>query len=143
MLMMVAQFSFGQTISDFVNSFKTNPACQYMPISKEMMPMVASQAPENVRPLFEKMEGMEMLMINANDDLKAQIKASLSKLNDNGYEKKQIAEGQESMVSYIKIEDNVVKQMLTVVEQGNTCICMVMKGSFAVDDLKKMASAGQ
>ena len=139
LLILVAQLSFGQTASDFMKSFKDNPACQYMPISKEMVPMIAAQAPADQQAIFKKIEGMEMLVCaNTAEALKKQMKAALAKLDAN-YTKQEMDEGGNKAIIYFKINNDVVKEMLAYAEQGPMTMCTTIKGSFSLDEILAMA----
>ena len=139
LLMLVAQLSFGQTASDFVNAFKNNPACQYMPVSKEMIPLFASQAPAEVQALFKKIEGMDLMVFtNTDNTLKKQMKEALTKLDAN-YTKQEMEEGGNKAVIYFKLENDVVKEMLAYAEQGPMTMCTTIKGSFTVDEILALA----
>lgn len=139
LLILVAQLSFGQTASDFVNAFKNNPACQYMPISKEMVPLVAAQAPADQQAIFKKIEGMDLMVFaNTDDTLKNQMKGALAKLDAN-YTKQEMDEAGGKAIIYFKIENDIVKEMLAYAEQGPMTMCTTIKGSFSLDEILALA----
>ncbi len=140
MLVLMAQMSFGQTATDFVNSYKSNPACQHMLLSKELIPMMAAQAPEETKAMLKKVESMDMMMFQSCPaDLKENLKKDLTKLTNNGYVKNDVEDKGTSATILIKMDKEIIKEMVVMADNNDMVVVSVIKGSFTKED---MASAG-
>lgn len=152
-LLLACQMTFGKSLTDITDQFKTAENAQYMMIPQSMVKMLISQmlnnkdiadkvkknnaTPENINKVMEKIDSVGYLSLdNCDESIKTSFNDKIKDLSSYGYKKMEEKDG--TGVVFTKEQDGVAKEVLVLITKGGDCDFVQFYGNLKPDEITEI-----
>lgn len=141
-LLLSGSTAFSQTADKLFSDLKSNEGVEYMEITKEMMAMAGAMSDGKTPDQMKDIDNIKLMEINDDDSI-GEMRLKLSSLEKGGYKvlMEQSEDGEQATI-YTLTKGKVIKEMLMIMQDSNSCKLMLFKGKIDPNKLDDLMNFG-